>query len=157
MISVHFRGKPFNITIIQVYAPTTNAEAELFYEDLHRPPGTNTKKMSFIIGDWNPKVGSQEISGVTHKFGPGVQKEAGQRLTVLPRECTNHSKHPLPTTQQTALHKDITWWSTPKSDWLYSLQLKMEKLYTVSKARWGADLAQTMNSFLPNSDLNWRK
>ena len=108
MILVNFQDKPFNITIIQVYAPTTNAEAELFYEDLHRPPGTNTKKMSFIIGDWNPKVGSQEISGVTHKFGPGVQKEAGQRLTVLPRECTNHSKHPLPTTQQTALHKDIT-------------------------------------------------
>ena len=58
MISVHFQDKPFNITIIQVYAPTTNAEAELFYEDLHRPPGTNTKKMSFIIGDWNAKTES---------------------------------------------------------------------------------------------------
>ena len=86
MILVNFQDKPFNITIIQVYAPTTNAEAELFYEDLHRPPGTNTKKMSFIIGDWNPKVGSQEISGVTHKFGPGVQKEAGQRLTEFCQE-----------------------------------------------------------------------
>ena len=64
--------------------------------------------MSFITGDWNAKVGSQEISGVTHKFGPGVQNEAGQKLTVLPRECTDHSKHPLPTTQETALHKDIT-------------------------------------------------
>ena len=52
---------------------------------------------------------------------------------VLPRECTGHSKHPLPTTQEKTLHMDITRWSTPKSDWLYSLQLKMEKLYTVSK------------------------
>ena len=62
--------------------------------------------MSFIIEDWNAKVGSQEISGVTHKFSPGVQNEAG--LTVLPRECTDHRKHPLSTTQETALHKDIT-------------------------------------------------
>ena len=66
------------------------------------------------------------------KFGLGVQKEAGQRLTILPRECTGHSKHPLPTTQKT-LHMDITRWSKPKPDWLYSLQPKMEKLYTLSK------------------------
>ena len=86
MIFVYFQGKPFNITVIQVYAPTTNAEAELFYEDLHRPPGTNTKKMSFIIGDWNAKVGSQEIPGVTGKFSLGVQNEAGQRLTEFCQE-----------------------------------------------------------------------
>ena len=132
-MSVNFQDKPFNITIIQVYAPTTNAKAELFYEDLQDLLELTPKKMSFIIGDWNAKVGSQEISGVTHKFGPGVQNEAGQKLTVLPRECTDHSKHPLPTTQETTLHKDITWWSIPKSDWLYSLHPKMEKLYTVSK------------------------
>ena len=87
----------------------------------------------FIIGDWNAKVGSQETPGVTGKFGLGVQNEARQRLRVLPRECTGHSKHPLPTTQEKTLHIDITRWSTPKSDWLYSLQPKMEKLYTVSK------------------------
>ena len=108
MMSVNFQDKPFNITIIQVYAPATNAKAELFYEDLQDLLELTPKKMSFIIGDWNAKVGSQEISGVTHKFGPGVQNEAGQKLTVLPRECTDHSKHPLPTTQETTLHKDIT-------------------------------------------------
>ena len=59
-------------------------------------------------GDWNAKVGSQEIPGVTGKFGRGVQNEAGQRLTVLPREHTGHSKHPLPTTQEKTLHMDIT-------------------------------------------------
>ena len=86
-----------------------------------------------IIGDWNAKVGSQEISGVMGKFGLGVQNEGGQKLRVLPREHTGHSKHPFPTMQETTLHMDITRWSIPKSDWLYYSQLKMEKLYTVSK------------------------
>ena len=99
---------------------------------------TPKKDVIFIIGDWNAKVGSQETPGVTGKFGLGVQNEAGQRLTVLPRECTGHSKHPLPTTQEKTLHMDITRWSTPKSDWLYSLQPKMEKLYTVSKNNTGS-------------------
>ena len=62
----------------------------------------------FIIGDWNAKVGSQETPGVTDKFGLGVQNEAGKRVIVLPRECTVHSKHPLPTTQEKTLHMDIT-------------------------------------------------
>ena len=61
-----------------------------------------------------PKVGSPEIPGVTGKFGLGIQNEARQRLTVLPRERTGHNKHPLPTTQETTLHMDITRWSTPK-------------------------------------------
>ena len=76
---------------------------------------------------------------------------------VLPRKCTGHSKRPLPTTQEKTLHMDITKWSTPKSDWLYSLQPKMEKLYTVSKNKTKSWRAQTMNSLLPNSDWNWRK
>ncbi|KAG5205061.1 hypothetical protein JEQ12_019506 [Ovis aries] len=69
-------------------------------------------------GDWNAKVGSQETPRVTGKFGLGVRNEAGQRLfnRVLPRECTGHSKHPLPTTQEKTLHMDITKWSTLKSD-----------------------------------------
>ena len=112
MITIPSEGKPFNITVIQVDAPTTNAEeveVEQFYDDLQDLLElTPEKDVLFIIGDWNAKVGSQEISGVTHKFGPGVQNEAGQKLTVLPRECTDHSKHPLPTTQETTLHKDIT-------------------------------------------------
>ena len=77
---------------------------------------TNTPKyVLFIIGDWNAKVGSQETPGVTGKFGPGVQKQ-GKANRVLPRECTSHSKHPLPTTPGMTLHIDITKWSIPKSD-----------------------------------------
>ena len=101
IISVRFQGKPFNIMAIQAYAPTSNteeAEVEWFYEDLQDLLELTPKKdVLFIIGDWNAKVGSQ-TPGVTGKFGLGVQNEAGQR--VLPRECTGHSKHPLPTTRE---------------------------------------------------------
>ena len=69
---------------------------------------TPKKDVLLIIGDWNAKVGSQEIPGVTGKFGLGVQTEAGQRLTVLPREHTGYSKHPLSKTQEKTLHMDIT-------------------------------------------------
>ena len=83
--SVHFQGKPFNITVIQVFALTSNdeeAEVEWFYEDLQDPLELTPKKdILFIIWDWNAKVGSQEIPGVTGKFGLGVQNEAGQKLT----------------------------------------------------------------------------
>ena len=121
MISVRFSGKPFNIMVIQVYAPTSNAEeaeVERFYEDLQdllelTPP----KDVLFIIGDWNAKVRSQEIPGITGKFGLGVENEAGQKANrVLPRDRTGHSKHPLPTTQEKTLHMDITIWSVLKSD-----------------------------------------
>ena len=107
MISVRFQGKPFNITVIQVYAPTSNteeAEVERFYEDLRDLLELTPKKyVLFIIGDWNAKVDSQEICP-TGKLGLGVKNEAGQRLTVLPRGCTGHSKHPLPTTQEKTTH-----------------------------------------------------
>ena len=132
-----FQGKPFSITVIQVYAPTSNAEeaeVEWFYEDLQDLLELTPKKdVLFMIGDWNAKVGSQITPGIAGKFGLGMWNEAGQRLRVLPRKCTGHSKHPLPTTQEKTLHMDITRWSTPKSDRLYFLQPKMEKLYTVSK------------------------
>ena len=82
MISVHFQGKPFNITVTQVYALTSNAEeaeVEWFYEDLQDLLELTPKKdVLSIIGDWNAKVGSQELSGVTDKFGLGVQNEAGK-------------------------------------------------------------------------------
>ena len=84
MVSVHFQGKPFNITVIQVYAPTSNAEeteVERFNEDLTDLEITPPKYVLFIIGDWNAKVGSQETPGVTGRFGLGIQNEAGQRLT----------------------------------------------------------------------------
>ena len=84
MISVHLQGKPFNITEIQAYAPTSSAEeaeVEQFYEDLQDLLGLTPKKdVLFIIGDWNAKVGSQEIPGVTGKCGLGLRNEAGQRL-----------------------------------------------------------------------------
>ena len=115
MISVHFRGKPFNLTVIQVYAPTNNAEdteIEWFCEDLQDLLGLTPKKdVLFIIGDWNAKAESQEIPGVTGKFGLEVQNEAGQTLTVFSRECTGHSKHLLPRTQEMTLHRGITRWS----------------------------------------------
>ena len=113
MISVHLQGKPFNIKVIQVYAPTSNteeAEVERFYEDLHDLLElTPQKNVLFIIGDWNANVGNQETPGVTGKFG--IQNEARQRLRVLPRKCTGHSKHRLPTTQEKTLHMGITRWS----------------------------------------------
>ena len=117
MISVHFQGNPFNIIVIQVYVLMSNAEeaeAEWFYEDLQDLLELiPNKDVLFIIGDWNANVGIQEIPRVTGKFGLGVQNEA---IRVLPRECTGHSKHPLPTTQDKFLHMYITRWSIPKSD-----------------------------------------
>ena len=90
MISVCFQGKPFNITVIQVYAPTSNAEeaeVEQFYEDLQDLLELTPKKdVLFIIGDWNAKVGSQETPGVTGKFGLGVENEVGQRLIEFCQE-----------------------------------------------------------------------
>ena len=89
MISVRFQGKPFNITVIQAYAPTSNAEAEVewFYEDLQDLLElTPQKDVLFIIGDWNAKVGSQETPGVTGKYGLGVWNEAGQRLIEFYQE-----------------------------------------------------------------------
>ena len=94
MISIHFQSKPFNIIVIQVYAPTSNpeeTEIEWFYEDLQDLQELTLKKDAlFIRGERNAKVGSQEMPGITGKFGRGVQNEA--------RECTGHSKHSLPTT-----------------------------------------------------------
>ena len=117
MISVHFQGKPLSLTVIQVEAPTTNAEeAEWFYEELQDLLElTPLKDVLFIIGDWNAKVRSQEILGVTGMFGLEEQNEAEQRLTEFCRECTGQSKHPFPTTQEMTLPRDITRWSIPKS------------------------------------------
>ena len=90
MISVRFQGKPFNITVIQIYAPTSNAEeveVEQFYEDLGDLLELTPKiDVLFFLWDWNAKVGSQEMPGVTGKFGLGVQNEAGKRLTEFCQE-----------------------------------------------------------------------
>ena len=122
MISVHFQGKPFNITVIQVYVPTSSAdeaEVEQFYEDLQDLLELTPKKdVLFITGDWNAKVGSQETPGVTGKFGLGVQNEAAQRLTEFCQENTLVITYTLFQQHKRRLH---TWtslyrWSTPKSD-----------------------------------------
>ena len=86
MICVHFQGKLFNITVIQVYAPTSKAEEEQFYEDLQDLLELTPKKDVLFIEDWNTKVGSQETPGVTDKFGLGIQNEAGQRLIEFCQE-----------------------------------------------------------------------
>ena len=109
MISVISKAN-HSISQFQVYALTSNteeAEVEWFYEDLQDLLELTPQKDVFIIGDWNAKVGCQETPGVTGTFGLGVQNEAGQRLRVLPRECSGHSKHPPPTAQE----KLYTWTS----------------------------------------------
>ena len=118
MISLCFQGKPFSITVIQVYALTSNAkeaEVEQFCEHLQDVLElTPQKDVPFIIGDWNAKV--EETPGVTGKFGPGVQNKAGQRLIEFCQENSLVIENTLPTTQEKTLHMDITRWSTPKSD-----------------------------------------
>ena len=120
MISVRFQGKPFNITVIQVYAPTSiaeEAEVERFYEDLQDLLELIPKKdILFIIGDWNAKVRSQEIPGVTGKFGLGVQNEVGQRLIEFCQENALVIANTLFQQHKRRLHMDITRWSILKSD-----------------------------------------
>ena len=136
MISVRFQGKPFTITIIKVYAPTNNAEEaeiEWFSDDLQDLLKLTAKNNAlFITGDWNTKVGSQEVLRVTDNFGFGVQNEAEQRLTEFCQENTMVIANIL-LRQETTLHMNIIRWLIPKGDQLYYLQPKMEKLYTVSK------------------------
>ena len=136
-----FLGKPFFITVIQVYALTNNveeAEVEWFYEDITtRPFRTNTqKRCPFHYRGLECKSRSWEMSGVIGKLGLGIQKEAGQRLIEFCQENTLVIANTL--FQQHTKGLDITRWSTVKSDWLYSLQPKMEKLYTVSKNKTGS-------------------
>ena len=159
MISVHFQGKPFNITVIQVYAPTSNAEeaeVEWFYEDLQELLELTPKKdVLFIIGDWNAKVISQETPGVTGKFGLGVQNEARQRLIEFCQEnarsfqtrcCSNtredstHGHHQMANTEITLI---ILFAATDG-----------EALYSQQKQDWELTVTQIMNSLLPNSGLN---
>ena len=154
MVSVRFEGKPFNITVIQVYAPTSNAkeaEVEWFYEDIQdllelTPP----KNVLFIIGDWNAKVGSQETPGVTGKFGFRVQ-----RLTEF---CQENALVTANTISQQHKRRLYTWTSP-----LVNTEIRLiiffaakdgEALYSQQKQDWGLTVAQIMNSLLPNSDLN---
>ena len=143
MISVRFQGKPFNITVIQVYSLTSNAEeaeVEWFYEDLQDLLELTPKKRC-PLHYRGLECKSRESTNIwsNRQIWPwSTEWSRAKANRVLPRECTGHSKHPLPTTQEKILHMDITRWSTLKSDWLYSLQPKMENLYTVSKNKTGS-------------------
>ena len=132
-----FQGKPFNITVIQVYAPTSNAEeteVERFYEDLQDLLElTPRKDVLFIIGDWNAKVGSQETPGVTGKFGLGVQNEAGQRLIEFCQEKALVTKNTL--FQQ---HKRRRYtWTSPDS------QHQNQIDYILCSQRWRSSIQST--------------
>ena len=161
MISVRFQGKPFNITVIQVYAPTSNteeAEVERFCEDLQDLLELTQKRCTFHCRGLECKSRKSRNTWSNRQIWPwSTEWSRAKANRVLTRECTGHSKHPLPTTQEKTLHMDITRWWCLKSDWLYSLQLKMEKLYTVSKTRLGAHCGSDHDSLLPNSDLIWTK
>ena len=134
MISVCFQGKPFNITVIQVYAPTTNAEEaedEWFYEDLQDLLELTPKKdVLFIIGYWKAKVGSQEIPGVTGRFGLGVQNKAWQRLTEFCQENTLNTANTLFQQHKRRLYT----WTSP--DGQYQNQID----YILCSQRWRSSL-----------------
>ena len=159
IISVRFQGKPFNITVIQVYAPTSNAEeaeVECFYEDLQNlleltPP----KDVPFIIGDWNAKLGSQEAPGVKGKFGLGVQNEAGQRLIEFCQENALVIANTLFQQHKRNGHHQIV--NTEIRLIIFFAAKDGEALYSQQKQERELTVAQIMNSLLTNSDLNWRK
>ena len=159
MISVHFQGKPFKITVLQVHVSISNAEeaeVEWFYEDLYDLLELTPKKdVLFIIGDWNAKEESQDILGVTGKFGLAVQNEAGQRLIEF---CQENALVIANTVFQQHKRRLYTWTSP---DGQYQNQIdyilcgqRWRSSIQSAKTRPGADCAHVMNSLLPNSDLN---
>ena len=159
MISVHFQGKLFNITVIQAYTPTSKAEeaeVERFYKDLQDLLElTPQKDVLFIIGDWNAKVGSQETPGVTGKFGLGIRNEAVQRLIEFCQENTlviantlfqQHKRRLCTWTSPNGQHQDQIDYIFCSQGWRSSVsQQKQDQELT---------MAQIMSSLLPNSDLN---
>ena len=157
MCIIRFQGKPFNFTVIQVYAPTSNAEeAEQFYEDLQDLLELTPKKdVLFMIGDWNAKVGSQETPGVTGKFGLGIQNEAGQRLIEFCQENAlviantlfqQHKKRLYTWTSPDGQHRNQIDYILCSQRWRSSIQsAKQDRELTV---------AQIMSSLLSNSDSN---
>ena len=162
MISVRLQGKPLNITVIQVYAPTSKAEeaeVERFYEDLQDLLELTPKKdVLFIIGDWNAKVGSQETPGGTGKFGLGIQNEAGQRLIEFCQENALVIANTLfnnTTEDSTHGHHQMV---NSKIRLIIFFEAKDgEALYSQQKQDQEVTMAQIMNSLLPNSHLNFGK
>ena len=166
MISVHFQGKPSNIRVIQLYAPTTNAEeteVERFCEDLQNHlelTTTTTKKdVHFITGGWNAKVGSQEILEIIGKFGLGVQNKAGQRLAEFCQENTLVIANILFQQHKRWLY---TWTSRDGQNteirFIIFFAAEVGKfLYSQQEQDLDLTVAQIMSSLLQNSDLHRRK
>ena len=159
MISVRFQGKSFNITVIQVYAPTSNAEeAEQFYEDFQDLLELTPKKdVLFIIGDWNAKVGSQETPGVPGKFGLGIRNEAGQRLIEFCQEHAlviantlfqQHKRRLYTWTSQDGQHRNQTDYILCSQRWRSSIQS--------TKTRPGADCGSDHELLIVKFRLNLR-
>ena len=162
MISVHFQGKLFNITVIQVCAPSSNAEeaeVERFYDDPQDLLELTPKEdVLFIIGDWNAKVGSQEIPGLMGKFGLGVQNEAGQRLTQFCQENAlviantlfqQHKRRLFTWTLLDGQNQNQIGYILCNQRWRSSIQSAKTKL--------GAECGSDLEPLLPKSDLNRRK
>ena len=155
MISVRFQGKPFNITVIQVNAPTSNieeAEVERFYEDLQDLVELTPKTdVLFIIGDWNAKIGSQETPGVTGKFGLGMRNGAGQRLIEFCQENTLVIANTLfLNTREDSTHGHHQMVNTEIRLIIFFAGKDGEALYSQQEG----NLAQIISSLLQNSDLN---
>ena len=158
MISVRFQGKPFNITVIQVYAPASNAEeaeVELFYENrqdlLEQTP---KKDVLFIIGDWNAKVGIQETHGVTGKFGLGIWNEAGQSLIEFCKENTVIiAKSSFNNTREDSTHGSHQMVNTEIRLIIFFAAKDGEAPYRQQKQDRELTVAQIMNSLLPYSGL----
>ena len=159
MVFVYLQGKPFNITVIQVYAPTSNAEEaehEQFFEDLQDLLELTPKKdVLFIIDDWNAKAGSQETPGVTDKFGLGMQNEEGQRLVEFSQENAlviantlfqQHKRRLYTWTSPDGQHRNQIDYILCSQRWRSSIQS--------AKTRLGADCGSDHELLLPNSDLN---
>jgi len=162
MISVHFQGKPFNMTVIQTYAPTSNAEeaeVEQFYEgpqDLLEL--TPKKDVLFILGDWNAKVGSQETPGLTGKFGLGVQNEAGQRLIEICQENAlvianipfqQHKRRLYTWTSPDGRHQNQIVYILCSQRWRSSIQSAQTRL--------GADCGSNHELLIAKFRLKWRR
>ena len=158
MISFRLQGKPFNITVIQVYAPTSNAEeaeVERFYEELQDLLELTPKKdVLFIIGDWKAKVGSQETPGVTGKFGLGIWNEAGQRLIEFCQENTLLIANTLFQQHENFTHGHHQMVNTEIRLIIFFAAKDGEALYSQQKQDRELTVAQIMSSLLPNSDLN---
>ena len=157
MISVRFQGKPFSITVIQVYALTSNTdEVEWFCEDLQDLLELTPKKdVLFIIGDWSAKVGGEDIPGVTGKIGLGVQNEGGQRLIEFCKENTLVIANTLLQQHKRRLYTRTSPDNNTKIRLIMLFAAKGgEALYSQQKQNWELTVAQIMNSLLPNSDLN---